>query len=225
MGRDNQPKARQAAKLARKRAQRSPYERILIVSEGSKTEPHYFREIRAHYRLNTANVQVHPSAIGTQPLQVVEFAEELFLRGDEPKRIQARAFEQVYALFDRDEHATYSNALMKATALDGKLRNDLGRPIKFKAIASVPCFELWLLLHFADVLAPIHRDEVYERLRTFLFGYDKGQAGHFERTRPHLEAAMARATHLAGIHTAHEGVEPFTDLHTLVRLLTTLKPE
>lgn len=49
MGKDNQPKARQAAKLARKKARRAPYERILIVSEGSKTEPHYFGEIRAYY--------------------------------------------------------------------------------------------------------------------------------------------------------------------------------
>jgi very-short-patch-repair endonuclease len=79
MGKDNQPKARQAAKLARKRARRAPYDRILIVSEGSKTEPHYFREIRAHYRLHTANVQVQPGALGTQPLQVVEYAEQLLV--------------------------------------------------------------------------------------------------------------------------------------------------
>lgn len=225
MGRDNQPKARQAAKLARKRARRASYDRVLIVSEGSKTEPHYFREIRAHYRLHTANVQVQPSALGTQPLQVVEYAEQLFLRGDLTKQIHPRAFEQVYALFDRDNHGTYHNALDKAAALDGKLRSDLGQRVAFRAVPSVPCFELWLLLHFEDVLAPIQRADVYQRLRAHLPGYDKGQGGHFDRTRANLDAAMQRAVHLAGVHNAHSGVEPFTDLHKLVDLLIKLKPD
>jgi hypothetical protein len=46
MGRDNQPKERQKRQLARKIGNRSSYDRILIVSEGGKTEPNYFREIR-----------------------------------------------------------------------------------------------------------------------------------------------------------------------------------
>jgi len=225
MGKDNQPKARQAAKLARKRARRAPYDRILIVSEGSKTEPHYFREIRAHYRLHTANVQVQPGALGTQPLQVVEYAEWLFINGDPARQIQPKAFEQVYAVFDRDNHGSYHNALAKATALDSEFRSDLGQRVTFRAIPSVPCFELWLLLHFVDVLAPIQRIEVYERLRAHLPGYDKGQGGHFERTRPRLDAAMQRAVHLAGIHNAHRGIEPYTDLHSLVDLLIKLNPE
>jgi len=225
MGKDNQPNARQAAKLARKKARRAPYERILIVSEGRKTEPHYFREIRAYYRLHTANVQVQPGALGTEPQQVVEYAERLFLRGDEGKQIQRRAFEQVYAVFDRDDHDTYHNALRKAAALDGKLRSDLGQRVTFQAIASVPCFELWLLLHFEDVFAPVHRNEVYERLRVHVPGYDKGQDGHFERTRRHLDAAKQRAGDLAGIHNAHDGIEPYTNVHLLVTLLTALKSE
>ena len=225
MGKDNQPKARQAAKLARKKARRAPYERILIVSEGSRTEPHYFREIRAHYRLHTANVQVQPGVLGTQPLQVVEYAEQLFLKGDEAKQIHPRAFERVYAVFDRDDHPTYHNALGKSAALDGKLRSDLGQHITFQAVASVPCFELWLLLHFEDVLAPVNRNEVYERLQQHLVGYDKGQEGHFERTRSYLDAAKQRAVHLASIHNAHNDIEPYTDMHLLVTLLTTLKPE
>ena len=147
MGKDNQPKVRQAAQLARKAGQRAGYDRILIVSEGSKTEPHYLGEIRAEYRLHTANVQVQPGLFGTTPVQVVEYAEHLFVNGDELRNVQPLAFEQIYAVFDRDDHATYHNALTQAAALDGKLRNDLKQPVRFEAIASVPCFELWLLLH------------------------------------------------------------------------------
>jgi len=58
MARDNSPKERQQKHLERKQGRRASYDRILIVSEGSKTEPNYFREIRTVYRLHTANVEV-----------------------------------------------------------------------------------------------------------------------------------------------------------------------
>lgn len=225
MGRDNQPKARQAARLARRKARRAGYDRILIVSEGSKTEPQYFEEIRIHHRLHTANVQVHPSSLGTQPAQVLAYAEQLFIHGDLAKGVRPRAFEQIYAVFDRDNHATYHQALDQAAALNGKLRNDLDQIVKFSAVPSVPCFELWLLLHFEQVLAPLRRADVYRRLRQHLHGYDKGQAGHFERTRALLGTAMQRATHLASINNPRDGTTPFTDVHRVVSLLTTLKPE
>lgn len=223
MGKDNQPKARQTAQLARKAGRRAGYDRILIVTEGLKTEPHYLGEIRSQYRLQTANVQVQHSLLGTAPIQIVEYTEQLFVNGDEAKNIQPRAFEQVYVVFDRDDHDTYHNALAKAAALNGKLRNDLKQPVIFEAIATVPCFELWLLLHFEDVQAPLHRTEVYQRLRQYLPNYDKGQPGHYAQTRQNLADAFQRAEHLSQLNTAHNGVEPYTDMHRLVHLLTTLK--
>lgn len=223
MGQDNTPRSRQAAQLARKKASRASHDRILIVSEGTKTEPLYFAEIRQRYKLQTANVQVHPSALGTQPLQVVEYAEQLFLNGDVNKGIQPRAFEQVYAVFDRDEHPTYHAALAKAVALDNKLRNGQGRKVKFQALASVPCFELWLLLHFEDVLAPQHRAEVYAKLRRHLPGYEKGRGGLFAATQAHLASATERGTALSAQHSAFDGVQPFTQIHELVALLIGFK--
>ena len=74
MGRDNSPKERQSQQLERKQARRASHDRILIVSEGSKTEPLYFSEIRTAYRLHTANVEVRPSELGTAPIQVVQYA-------------------------------------------------------------------------------------------------------------------------------------------------------
>lgn len=222
MGKDNQPKVRQATQLERKAGKRASYDRILIVSEGSKTEPLYLGEIRAHYRLHTANVQVQPSQFGTSPLRVVEYAEHLFVYGDEARDIKPRAFEQVYAVFDRDDHPSYHNALAKIAALNGKLRNDAKQKVVFQAVASVPCFELWLLLHFEEVLAPMHRTEVYQCLRQYLPSYDKGQAGYYAQTCQNLCVATQRAAHLAELTSAHNSVEPYTDMHRLVLLLTTL---
>ena len=223
MGRDNQPKHRQRAQLERKRNQRASYDRILIVSEGSKTEPNYFAEIRKEYRLHSANVEVHPSAAGTQPLQVVEYAQRLFEQGDLGKAIQPRAFEQVYAVFDRDDHPTFYNAIAKAQALDRKLKNDLKQMVRFAAIPSRPCFEFWLLLHFEDARHLMHRDEVLRRLKGHLAGYDKGSDRAFAETRSSLSTAIDRARGLATPEKLLDDTEPYTGIFELVELLVNLR--
>ena len=115
MGRDNQPKERQKARdLHRKAAKRQPFERLLIVCEGEKTEPLYLDEIRRECRLTTAHVQVRPSADGTESLQVVNFAERLFLEGDRAKAIDPLAFDRVIAVFDRDLTSVDPEALLDA---------------------------------------------------------------------------------------------------------------
>lgn len=223
MGRDNQPKVRQREQLERKLGRRASYDRILIVSEGSRTEPNYFHEIRAAHRLHTANVVVQPSDLGTEPIQVVQYAQDLFENGDRRRQIQRRAFEQVYAVFDRDDHRTYFDALQSAASLDGQLRNDNKQPVRFRAIPSVPSFELWLLLHYEDIQAPIHRDEVMRCLKRHLPDYEKGAGGVFAMTLDRLATATQRAQALADRFSAHDGREPYTAIGELVNLLTSLR--
>lgn len=223
MARDNAPKVRQRQQLERKRARRASYDRILIVSEGSKTEPNYFSEIRQAYRLHTANVEVRPSERGTAPIQVVEYAKELFEFGDKHKNIQPRAFEQVYAVFDRDDHGSYFDALQMAESLDGKLKNDNKQFVRFQAIASVPSFELWLLLHYEDIQTPMHRDEVMRRLKIHIHGYEKGALQIFSVTRERLPVATQRALALAARFNARSVPEPFTAVVGLVMSLTHLR--
>ena len=97
MGRDNQPKHRQARDLKRRKEWHAPYQRVLIVCEGEKTEPLYLGEIRQEHKLASANVQVWPSALGTEPLQVVEYAEQLLRCGDRAKGIEPLSFDRVFA--------------------------------------------------------------------------------------------------------------------------------
>lgn len=94
--------------------------------------------------------------------------------------------------------------------------------VSFKAIASVPSFELWLLLHYEDVQAPIRRDDVMRRLKWHIPDYEKGTGGAFAITRDLLEIATQRAQALAGRFSAYDG-EPYTALGELVKLLTTLR--
>lgn len=226
MGRDNTPKERQRQELERKKQRsRAACERVLIVSEGSKTEPLYFDEIRIDLRLPIRNVTVSAGALGTEPIQVVRYARDLFHNGDLHKGIKPGAFDRIYAVFDRDDHHTYYDALRFAESLNKKLKNDEKMRVPFKAIASVPSFELWLLLHYEDIQAPLHRDKVMQLLRKpeNFPGYEKGAGHTFATTRERLAIAIQRAEALAAKFTAHTEPEPYTAIVELVKLLTTLR--
>jgi hypothetical protein len=153
----------------------------------------------------------------------VRYAQQLFEKGDLHKGIRPKSFDQVYAVFDRDDHDSYFNALSLAKSLDGKLRNDEKQSVSFKAIASIPSFELWLLLHYEDIQAPIHRDEVIARLKQYIPGYDKGSGGVFDITCGRLTTAIERAMALTAKFNAYSEPEPYSAMHELVALLTTLR--
>jgi hypothetical protein len=196
---------------------------LLIVCEGEKTEPKYLGEIQQAYRLATAHVQVLHSQFGTEPQQVLEFALVVFKQGAPERGIHDRAFDRIVVVFDRDEHRTYHAALSQAAAQSGKLRNDNGTAVPLDVVASVPCFELWLLLHFEDVHAPLSRHEASMRLKAHLPAYEKGAGGHWVDTHGRVGEATLRAQRLAAITTAHDGTEPYTAMHELVSRLVHLK--
>ncbi|MCO5734421.1 RloB family protein [Rhizobium sp. SSA_523] len=200
---------RQEDRIARKAGRKRPYDRMLIVCEGAKTEVNYFTAIRREKRLPNADIAIVPSDYGTAPLQIVEYAIDRFE--------ETRAFDRVYVVFDRDDHASYHNALAKAEATDQALKNDLQAKVLFKAIPSVPNFELWVLLHFRDVLAPIHRDTVYAELKkpAAYPGYAKNSLTVFRDTNDRIPEATARAESLRARFTPHDGNEPYTDIDVL----------
>ena len=128
MGKDKQPKQRQAARsLQRRAAVRQPHERLLIVCEGEKTEPQYLREIQQALRLATAHLQVLHSQFGTEPQQLLDYALSIFTSGG--RAHGPKAFDRVVLVFDRDEHKTYHEALAKAAGPRGKLKNDNGAAV------------------------------------------------------------------------------------------------
>ena len=124
-------------------------------------------------------------------------------------------------MFDRDEHANYNDALTEAARLDEKFKNDLGKKVAFLAVPSVPCFELWLLLHYRDIGHIISRGEVYDELHRHWPEFRKGQGKHFAATRSRLTEALDRSARLAAKHNPHQGSTPYTGVGNLVRELVT----
>lgn len=222
MGRDNHPKERQKKDLARKQAKHinQGRDRILIVSEGKKTEPNYFHEIRRLSRLPKSLVTILPCEIGTDPENIVKYAHKLLIEGREhAPKIQPKAFERVYVVFDRDEHLTYKEALEKINKLNNTLKNDNKQPVHFEAIVSVPCFELWLLLHYEDIKSPLNRKEVLSRLKKYIPDYEKGSNNIFEITCKYIKLATERAQKLIEKHNYPPEKEPFTTIINLTEYL------
>jgi hypothetical protein len=223
MGSDHQAKHRQEGRsLRRKAATRKSADRVLIICEGSKTEPQYLDEIREEQRLPTAYVHVLGAPEGNDPLNVVKYAEKLFLHGDSHRKIESRAFDQIVVVFDRDEHTNYHQALSRANELHLAMKNNLKAKVPFEVCASIPCFELWLLLHFENFAAPLQRTEVYRRLRQRIGGYEKGDKGLWKLTKANLGVANDRALQLSTQTTRTDDYGPYTDMHSLVHKLLNL---
>lgn len=214
MARNKHRREKGARALARKKGKRQPYQRVLIVCEGEKTEPTYFNDIRKQNRVSTAHIRVI-SADGTEPRQVVDFAEQKFL--------ETKEYDWVFAVFDRDDHLTYADAVSRASQLDNRLRNDERKPVHFTAVPSVPCFELWLLLHYVDILAPFHRDEIIRRLRSHIQGYRKGSVNIYAMTEASLPQAIGRAQKLVAMFQPIPGEDPYTRIHEVVQLLRDIR--
>ncbi|MFB9984773.1 RloB family protein [Mesorhizobium newzealandense] len=210
-------RARSESSLRRTQGRKKSSPRILIVCEGEKTERNYFNAIRRERRLSGARVQILPSDYGTDPLSVVNYALDKFLA-------EGRAFDEVYAVFDRDDHHTYNNALDRASALNNSYKNEAGVRVPFAAVPSVPNFELWLLLHFKSVLAPIHRTEVYAELKkpAFYPTYAKNSATVYDDTKGNIGTATQRATHLRESFNPADGSDPYTDIDLVANKLLSI---
>ena len=115
---------------------RSP--RVLIVTEGTVTEPEYFRLLAADLGIGGQRVTVVSSRTSS-PMQVV---------GQALKRVPkvGGSFDYVYCVFDRDTHANYDEAV----SLVERMAKDNRPKRKVAAITSIPCFEYWLYLHVVD---------------------------------------------------------------------------
>lgn len=115
---------RSANSFDRKGSKFKPQPKILILCEDTKSGKRYLEDAAHHFR---ANAQVEIAHCGvTHPSGIVERA-----------IARQKSFDKVFCALDRDTHLCFDRAI------------DLAKPHqKTKIIASFPCFEFWLLLHF-----------------------------------------------------------------------------
>jgi RloB-like protein len=223
MGSDDQfhkNKERSAAALQRKRHFRARNKRFLIVCEGTKTEPHYLRDLLVDLRIHTSLVQIEPND-GVSPDRIVGHALKLY----KEDATSGDAFDTVYCVFDRDTHTTFADAVQRTNDLYAQ-----GTPLV--AITSDPCFEFWLLLHFAYTDQPFHAagknsvaDQVVKVLKKKpgLSNYAKGKTAIYALLKPKLDDALRHAERLRKHNKETNSSSPATDVDRLIKAIQTLK--
>lgn len=180
-----------AKDLRRPIDRRTHAKRCLIVCEGSKTEPNYFKGLRKSIRLTGLEVEVADNDLGSDPVSVVNKAKNLFMksRKDDP-------FDAVFCVFDRDTHETYDRAV-------GMIRDlQCARaPKPFYSIDSDPCFEYWILLHYDCIRRPFLPEgrvspcgHAERMIRSHCPEYEKGMTNLFDLLRPRLNTALSNAS-------------------------------
>ena len=204
---------RSRRKLQRKIAARKPYDRVLIVCEGKKTEPNYFRDLVDQRRLSTANVVI--DGFGYDPRRLVATAKYL----EKEERRRGDSYDVVYCVFDRDQHAHFGTASKEAQGA------------KLKLARSWPCFEYWLVLHFVYHRDPYDQSDdgsaarnCVRHLKEYLCRYTKRMAGVYKTLECRLETAKCNAKRALSDATATETPDPSTEVHLLVAYLQALKP-
>lgn len=210
-------KAKNAKSLQRKGARRSAYKKILIVCEGEKTEPNYFEGAREYYELNTVNVEVRGDC-GSDPMSIVSFAKQRYRE----EKDAGDPFDQVYCVFDKDGHATYTRAIDVLTSATPK--------DTYFTINSVPSFEYWLMLHFVYSTRPYTAlrgnssgNQVLTELKNYIPDYEKGRRMIFAELIKQLEQAKNYAKRALQDSERNQTDNPSTRVHELVEVLQKLK--
>ncbi|MEH2463337.1 RloB family protein [Nostoc sp.] len=174
-------------------------QRFLIVCEGSKTEPNYFRSFRVPKNVAEIDVQ----GVGENPSKLVQSAKELNKQGE---------YDQVWCVFDRNSWTIedFNNAIKNAEAHG------------FKVAYSNEAFELWYVLHFEFLHTGIPRSD-YLRKLTSLFGrtYQKNSETIYDELFEKQAIAIKNAENLLKQYNSQIPAKdnPSTTVHLLVKEL------
>ena len=188
--------------------------RVLILTEGTKTETNYFNGLKTANRLTSVVIRSLHGQPG--PLGLFQRAAEV-LSDD-------HGWDDVYCVVDHDGRDSALRRLeRKLIELDQQYPDT-----RVQMILSEPCFELWLLLHFQFTDRPLHStgsgrtscDKVIVALQNYVPNYQKNAPHLFEQFKNKVDEAVVNAAQLNGSISDTSQHSPRTDVGQMVcRLL------
>ncbi|WP_195818730.1 RloB family protein [Roseobacter sp. MH60115] len=199
---------RASKRLKRKVGTRPVRRKIYVFAEGQNTEPQY---IRAYQRFACSSiVEVICDTQNGVPKTLLSLAEE------KKFEISRRRYQrengnrdEVWIVFDRDEHPDVDETLARAESLG------------IQTGYSNPCFEVWLILHFADYDRDEHRHLTQKECENLCAGYTRAsrKVPDFKELLVHVQAAEQRAETLKNRRDADGGHAPLTTVHNLTKAM------
>jgi len=144
---------------------------ILIVCEGEKTEPNYFKGLKQSLpkgSLELRHIDIKGTAHNT--ISLIEKAQNI---RDEEEERHFRAFNEVWAVFDKDDFPdqNFNNAINMGEKAERKIN----------CAWSNEAFELWFLLHFEYLNTGVSRKQYQKKIEEHIhkatgnnnFSYEK----------------------------------------------------
>jgi hypothetical protein len=173
-------------------------QRFLIVCEGEKTEPNYFRKFRAPGQV------IKIEHVNQNTIRLVEEAIRLRDRDGD--------FDQTWCVFDKDDFSAddFNYAIHHAQAN--------GVQVAY----SNQAFELWYVLHFALMQNAISRQDYIRFLEKQLkHPYTKNSKTIFDELLQHLPEALRNAKKILALYEPGNPArnDPSTSVHLLVEKL------
>lgn len=200
---------RRERSLRRRAPSREPLPRILLVCEGTTTEPKYFDEFRREVRTRLVEIIIDDE--GGVPRTLVQRAAARMTAAQleaDRNRDENLKYDEDWCVFDVDDHPGIADARQQARDNDIQL-----------AISN-PCFELWLVLHFQDQTAHIARRALSTLLRKYIPKYKK--YAPLQLIRAGYEDAVRRAMQIEkrSIEHENEGGNPTTSVYRLTERIS-----
>lgn len=158
-------RGRASPNLRRRAPVYRPKPGFVLFCEGKKTEPAYFSAIRRACSGVVVEIRRGVGVPMTVARLAVDYARQSGLApGSRKGKDSFEINDQVWAVFDRDDHPHFGEAINLCE------RNGV------KVAWSNPCFELWLILHESDYDRPGDRRDVQKEFKALRPEYDRSGA-------------------------------------------------
>ena len=166
----------------RRQGTRAQIVRFLIVCEGEKTEPNYFKAFIDNRRSEVKEVNV--KGCGCSTCLLINEAKKIQEKLEHERQV---SFDRVWLVFDKDEFPDFNKAIAKA------------KKEKMNCAWSNQAFELWYVLHFQYLDTGVDRkqyiemieDKVRKVLKSKTFKYEKNDVGFYQILQEHGDEDFA----------------------------------
>ena len=199
----------------RKQGTRDQIVKFLIVCEGEKTEPNYFKAFIDNRRSEVKEVNV--KGCGCSTCQLINEAKKIQEKLEHERQV---SFDRVWLVFDKDEFKDFNKAIAEA------------KKEKMNCAWSNQAFELWYVLHFQYLDTGVDRkqyigmieDKVRKASKSKTFKYKKNDVGFYQILHEHgnEDFAFKNAEKLRNRHKGkvdYSAHNPRTEVDLLVNEL------
>jgi hypothetical protein len=181
---------------------------ILVLTEGTKTEPQYLSGIVNSLKNPRVSIQIAKQhGVPVTLIREAKSLKDASRQLAESAKDHNLAYDAVWCVFDVDDHLGISNV------------KEMARDNGIELAISNPCFELWLLLHFRESPGMQHRQKIVELLRQNVAGYVKDiRFDLFAGKHIDAKGRARRLDHLADA-CGEPGQNPTTGVYRLIEAI------